>query len=208
MRSLKKLPEPEVVTANQKVWTEKYLEAKTTGQKLPSAWSHPKIRETLQAETDSRCAYCDSHLAHVASSHIEHYRPRSLYPELVVAWENLTVACPRCNSSKSDLFSEDLPFINPFLDEPDEHFVFFGELVLAPSSQRGEYTISELGLNNDDLMSARKRRLNNIVQLVSSWHKAHDLLKPGILDEIRRQLDQGEYQASVKSLLKTLNFKV
>jgi uncharacterized protein (TIGR02646 family) len=204
MRKLKKFPEPEILTANQQAWTQKYLAAKEANMRPPNVWGHDDIRETLQQETDSRCAYCDSHMTQVSSAHIEHYKPRAAYPELVVNWENLTVACPRCNSSKSDTFSEDLPFINPFFDAPDDHFVFYGDLVLAPASLRGEYTIQILRLNNEDLVAARKRRLQSFVQLAMAWHKAHDLLKPGILDEIRRQLKEGEYQASVTPLLQNL----
>ncbi|MFC8521532.1 MULTISPECIES: HNH endonuclease [Micrococcaceae] len=204
MRALKKLPAPEVLVANQQVWTERYLAAKEAKAKLPNVWGHDQIRDALERETDSRCAYCDSHMSQVTYAHIEHYKPRSTYPELVVDWDNLTVACPRCNSSKSDTFSEDLPFITPFSDIPDDHFVFFGDLVLSPASQRGEYTIQVLGLNHEDLVAARRRRLQSIIQLAKAWFDAPELLKPGVLGEIRRQLDEGEYVASVRSLLQSL----
>ena len=48
----------------------------------------------------------------VAYEHIEHLKPKSKYPELAFQWENLHLACQRCNVEKGDRFDED----NPILD--------------------------------------------------------------------------------------------
>ncbi|MGO4583186.1 retron system putative HNH endonuclease [Arthrobacter sp. 2RAF6] len=203
MRSLQKLPEPDILTRNKDAWTRSYAEAISSNSKAPNHWTHSEIRKQLNAETDRRCAYCDSHIANVAQAHIEHFRPRAKYPELVVAWDNLTIACPRCNNQKRDKFDEDLPFINPLHDDPTAHFIFFGDVIFPAGSNRAIHTINEIGLNNDDLVAARKRRIIGITRLVDAWRKAESVLKEGILEEIYRELHAGEHQATVKALLLT-----
>lgn len=201
MRALRKSPEPEVLVRNKAAWTAGYLQSVANGTKPRAYWGRPELRDALRLETNDHCAYCDSKVSQVAQFHIEHYRPRARYPQLVLEWANLTVACPRCNSEKRDKFSEKLRFVNPFEDVPSEHFVFLGELVFAPASERGQYTIQELGLNDDSLVAARRRRLKEISRLMSAWYKADPLLRDGILEEIHTQLEQGEYRSSVELLL-------
>ena len=41
-----------------------------------------------------------------------HKLPKSKFPELVCDWENLTIACPKCNTNKGDY---DLPLECPLL---------------------------------------------------------------------------------------------
>ncbi|MBP3043665.1 HNH endonuclease [Arthrobacter jiangjiafuii] len=201
MRSLQKSQEPEVLARNRTSWTESYVEAARSKRTPIAYWRRRPIPEVLLAETDRRCAYCDSHVIHVAQPHIEHYRPRKSYPELVVAWDNLTVACPRCNALKLDNFSEKLPLVNPFIDDPMDHFIFYGDMVFAPESLRGEYTIQILGLNREDIVSMRKQRMLNMERLVASWRKAPPVLRNGILSEIHVQFESGEYEASVRTML-------
>lgn len=202
MRRLAKSSEPSILLARKREWTQNYLSAVRERGRPGMPWAHPEIRAALTAETKGRCAYCDASIANVATAHIEHYRPRKKYPELVVEWANLTIACPRCNSKKGDSFSEDIPFVNPFSDDPEAHLIFLADLVFAPDSCRGQHTISTLGLNDEDVVQARKRRLVNLERLVRSWHRAPEPMRSGILAEIYDNLEEEEYRASADSLVK------
>lgn len=53
------------------------------------------IRELLQAMCpgNARCMFCEDS----AATEIEHFRPKSLYPELVFEWANFLYACGECN---------------------------------------------------------------------------------------------------------------
>jgi uncharacterized protein (TIGR02646 family) len=201
VRSLSKLPEPQVLSKNKAAWTASYLEALNSHKKPGSPWGHEDIRAALKLETQDRCAYCDAHVIHVAQPHVEHFRPRAKYPRLAVDWQNLTIACPRCNREKSDKFNEELPFIYPFDDKPQDHFIFYGNLIFAPVSDRGAHTITELGLNNLDLVHARARRLETLALLVTSWIRTKGVLKDGILAEIHKNVIAGEFRASAYAFL-------
>ena len=48
-----------------------------------------------------RCAYCEDSFA----DELDHFRPKTLYPELVFAWANYLYACGHCNGSKTDHFA-------------------------------------------------------------------------------------------------------
>src|SRR5690606_27961160 len=98
------------------------------------------------AETNGKCVYCEARMLAVSFGDIEHIRPKSLFPNQVVAWENLTLACSRCNGHKSSKFDEDLQFINPYVDDPAEFLFFLGPVVYE-HNDRGMYTIRELNLN-------------------------------------------------------------
>jgi phage FluMu protein Com len=209
MRSLAKLPEPEKLIKNREKWTASYVAAcSAQSGNRPSPWRDDAIRAQLEVETSSRCAYCDAHIAHISTSHIEHHRPRAKYPELVVEWANLTIACPRCNGSKGDKFSEEVPFLNPFCDSPRDHLIFVGPLVFPRGSDRGQYTINELKLNDSAVVNARARRIKYMMQLIDSWLKASPVLKDGILREIHQELVEGEYYETTLVLLKAADVPI
>ena len=181
--------------------TERYRLAKAAGRKS-SPWNDRRIRDALIEESRKRCIYCDSELLHVTSANVEHYRPRSAYPELVVEWSNLAIACSKCNQMKSDKFSEDLPYVFPFADDPDQHFLFVGDLIFGTLSDRGAHTVLDLGLNREDLISARRKSLDYVMLLVRSWKHAPEVMRLSILDAIHERLYQGEHFSSVLAALK------
>lgn len=53
-------------------------------------------------QTGSYCHYC----CWSEAGHIDHFRPKNLYPELTFAWSNFLHSCERCNTKhKKDLFA-------------------------------------------------------------------------------------------------------
>ena len=79
----------------------------------PKRYAHSEIRSGLEAETYSKCAYCEGRVSDVAYTHIEHKLPKRKHPHLVCDWENLTIACPRCNTKKADYDAPECPLLNP-----------------------------------------------------------------------------------------------
>lgn len=49
----------------------------------------------------NRCMFCEDS----AASQIDHFRPKSRYPELVFSWTNFLYACGRCNLVKGERFA-------------------------------------------------------------------------------------------------------
>ncbi len=65
-----------------------------------SAWR--KLRFTVLAQSDCRCAACGAKSKDGATLHVDHIKPRSKFPEFALDPENLQVLCDACNIGKGD----------------------------------------------------------------------------------------------------------
>jgi uncharacterized protein (TIGR02646 family) len=111
-----------------------------------------------------KCAYCESKIKHISPIHIEHFYPKSEFYNQMFEWGNWLLACPLCNSNKGSKFPycDDNPcFIDPTLENPNEHIDFLDSQILS-KSVRGEKTIKEIRLDRIPLTEERARWLNNI----------------------------------------------
>lgn len=82
-----------------------------------------KILEIQSAQHKNSCPYCGIDKPRT----IDHYLPKSEYPEFSIYPPNLIPCCPRCNSKKSDDWRKNGKriFINYYFDSlPDEQFLF------------------------------------------------------------------------------------
>jgi hypothetical protein len=61
---------------------------------------YPTARGDLIRNIGQYCSYCEMPLA--ASLAVEHMLPKADFPNLTVAWTNLLLGCPSCNSTKSN----------------------------------------------------------------------------------------------------------
>lgn len=66
-----------------------------------------KIKVALDAIYHKKCAYCEKSLKD-ADRHVEHYRPKVPYFWLAYSWDNLLIACKKCNELKNNQFTEHL----------------------------------------------------------------------------------------------------
>jgi len=118
--------------------------------------------------TKHHCAFCDFYplSSEIYPTHIEHFYPKSRYPEKAYLWDNLYPACFGCNNKKRDNFDEKL--LKP--DDPSYHFekyfMITGDGKLCPSyygnqdeKERSELTIEIYKLNRGFLLSERKKFL-------------------------------------------------
>lgn len=134
---------------------------------LARDYKHPPNKAALTAACFDKCMYCESKVTQVYWGDVEHLRPKALFPALKFVWENLGYVCARCNGEKSDKWSEETPFINPFAEDPEQHLAAVGPLIFHRNgSERGEYTWREIGLNRPDLFERRKERIKVICDLL------------------------------------------
>ncbi len=195
-----RLSKPSILQQQETRWTQKLcdarnqyyqaVEAYNQGQgtikpskpgAVKSRYAHQEIKTQLEAMFGPKCAYCESSVTAVSYQHVEHFRPQSIYPKLAYDWNNLLLACPRCNSGhkkakfplmdgsqpqenqndpciRDDL--DDNALINPCQDDPAEFFDFQGEwLVCRGNNDRARQTRNVCGLNRDDLRRERKKAL-------------------------------------------------
>ena len=140
----------------------------------PQRYRHPDIRAALEAETNSKCAYCEGMITDVAYTHIEHKLPKKLYRALVCAWENLTIACPRCNTNKGGYDEPDCPLLDPYSDDVENEIFFAGPLALSSGNPRAGVTIDVLKLNRSGLVFARSDAIKNLNRLLNLLERAVD----------------------------------
>lgn len=80
---------------------------KTVGKYVSSdkLYKPKKVKDALDVIYRRKCAYCEKSLKD-ADRHVEHYRPKEPYFWLAFSWDNLLIACKKCNELKSNHFRE------------------------------------------------------------------------------------------------------
>lgn len=166
-----------------------------------SVYSNKIWKEKLLDDQSNKCCFCESKVAHVGAADVEHFRPKGEskqsisasankpgYYWLAYEWDNLLIACKRCNSrEKKSLFpllnpderasptnkniDREIPiFINPSNEDPEDFITFKREYPKGiDDERRGEKTLTELNLvNDDDLNEVRRTHLGRVEGLIDS----------------------------------------
>lgn len=190
---------PNVLAENAEIWQhayhvalENYRQEKTEQNKkakdnAEKKYNHKTIKKDLIAMHHDKCAYCESKITHVDDANIEHFRPKSLFPEQCFQWENLLLGCSICNGksfkgNKFPLEPDGTPsFIKPDEENPEDFFVFDYNrqenlVLLLPrnGNSRAKTMIRELGLNREKLATERLDRIKFIAFAIEMAKKGND----------------------------------
>ena len=70
-----------------------------------------RIRDALRTDFEGCCAFCEDWCVESVAEDdnrgtVDHFRPRSRFPDEWLAWLNLVYACRRCNNTKGNLWPE------------------------------------------------------------------------------------------------------
>lgn len=186
----------------------KHSELVNSGQAVPdslsSAYRDPDIKVILKKETCDKCAYCESKMLHVDYGDIEHMLPKTISSRLRFDYANLTIACGVCNTKKGEYYDQQLPLLNPYDDEPNDHLVAAGPMVLRrASSDRGLVTEKTLDLNRSALFEKRKERIESVTTLLDQLARTRSsAIREVLLDQLNQEcLDEREYAFVVRSYL-------
>lgn len=210
MIKLTKAAEPAVLTNNKVTWTTQLRALQNANQPVPHAlatkYNNDEVKDALRTECLSKCMYCESKVEHISDLHIEHIMPKAKdkFPDLTYEYSNLGLACPVCNRNKSDTYDVAVPFINPYVDDPINHFVSYGFVIWAkPGDNRAKLTENEIELNRPDLLEARGERLKTIRGLIESYHiETNVTVKASIKKQILKEVDRDKvYSFSCKTLV-------
>lgn len=143
MIKLTRLPPPSFLS-DQKA-AELTQEYKLTGK---SVWNNDYIKKTLLESSNYKCAYCECPLASDSNyMEVEHYEDKKANPDKVVLWDNLLPSCKKCNGAKSGHDTSTEPIVNPYLDNPKQHFAL-RLYRLRGKSAKGMLTIEVTNLNH------------------------------------------------------------
>jgi len=155
---------------------------KTPAEAWKSARSSDAIKSNIlpllkaMAGKRERCMYCeDSH-----GADIEHFRPKTSYPDDMFTWENLLLCCTECGRFKGDQFplKDGLPLlVDPTAGEPWQFLDFdptTGNIVarfdplLGDWTAKGDATVEILHLNRREALASgcmkTYRRLKTLVE--------------------------------------------
>lgn len=213
MIKLTKGAEPAILTANKATWTAQLLAHIAAGTKVPKSlennYNTKEIKDALRTESKSKCMYCESVLGHITFEHIEHIKPKAKhrFPQLTFEYNNLGLACPKCNMNKSDTYDNANPFIDPYNDTPQNHFTAVGAFVWANSGDaRAKISEIEIDLNRPELLETRGERMKTIKTLVDNYNTSPaGALKDALKKEIEREIEVDKpYSFCAKKLVETL----
>ena len=167
MRDVNRLETPEVLKRNAYRWTEELLAAieiaKNENAKVrESLWTrynHKEVRDCLVMMYSGLCCYCESRIGDVAWEHIEHRKPKKRFPASTFSWDNLHLACPKCNMAKSDKWNSDFEILDAAIDHPiSDHLGYkirSPDVIREPITDRGAITVEHADLNRRELMQTR-----------------------------------------------------
>lgn len=209
MVKINKKPEPVILRVNKVNWTNELLGFINRNEKVPSTvsnrYNQDEVKQLLRTEVNNKCMYCESSVAHVSYEHIEHIKPKAKtkFPALTFEWSNLGLACPVCNMNKGDEYDVNMPFINPYLDDPSDFIFALGHFIYhRPANPRGELTKRQFKLNRPELLERRHERLESIVRLIDKYHsETNQTLKKAIKSEIEIEVQNDKpYSMCAKSI--------
>lgn len=131
MIKVNRTAKPAILVRRATAWKSALLVAttQTDRERITKRYSHSEVRVTLESMFNGKCAYCESKIKHISYTEIEHFKPKSSYPEFTFEWDNLLLACGICNGKqgKSDNFPDATqggPYIDPCHEDPADHFNF------------------------------------------------------------------------------------
>lgn len=169
-------------------------------------YKHPTNKQALKAASADKCMYCESKISHIDFAHIEHFKPKAAnkFPELKFEWSNLGYACPKCNNNKSDKFHNDYPYIDPYSENPSEHFLAHGTLLFVKNGcERSDLTIRDIGLNRPELLEKRLEKITEIQNAITACFRTNNKALRGMaLEELKKEAEPDkEYSFFVKALI-------
>ena len=151
MIKLKRFPKPVFLTPLKvKELTAEFKNNKTR------VWNNDLIKIPLLNSSYKKCAYCECNIQEESKyMEVEHFQDKNRYPDKVIEWENLLPSCKKCNVKKGrhDVIAE--PIVNPYIDEPKEHFSL-RSYRLKSKTDKGVQSIEVHGLNDSERLVQKR----------------------------------------------------
>lgn len=174
--------------------------------KLPTDRYWRNFIDTLRERSFGLCAYCEG----IARGEVDHFRPKSKFPELVYSWSNWLFACHDCNHSKSNRWPAS-GYIDPCgsvrEERPERYFQFdllTGMIQARPTlsdgdRQKASAMIGDLRLNGRHHLKRRLIRTLEVEALLGGDpENVNDATRSAILELASRE---HECSSVVRALL-------
>ena len=117
-----------------------------------------EYKADLRRDFSRRCGYCDSldeYFGGARGYQIDHFAPKSKFPELEIVYGNLVYSCPFCNRAKSNKWVGEnsaephngvIGFVDPCDNDFDNHVTRDGQGRVIAKTQLGQYMVTNLNL--------------------------------------------------------------
>ncbi|NTU79098.1 MAG: hypothetical protein HGA45_06805 [Chloroflexales bacterium] len=135
---------------------------------VPKLKNYKGYKKYLRKDFTYKCIFCAIHeneFGGYRNFHVEHHKPKSLFPGLITTYSNLTYSCCVCNVYKGvewpsdDPLADGVGFPDPCECDYDEQFSVNADGVVTGSTPIGKYLVETLHLNRKHITSIRRRRL-------------------------------------------------
>lgn len=162
----------------------------------PTAGTYKDWKPQLATEGEHRCVYCSIHDNRWGGErifHVEHYRPKSKFKELINSYANLFYACPVCNVFKSDSWFDAAAGDWTICHYPDPAEFDYGEFFIVEDTKRltgvnavGKFLIERLHLNRKHLVIERGKEIaeDKLASLHAEIEKMLDQFSEDELKEV------------------------
>lgn len=132
---------------------------------FPDVWrSDKRVKAAIGKMSRGRCAYCQSNVDSNQAGHVEHLKPKALFPTLAYLWINYFLGCEACNRYKGSNWPrahEGSSYVRPDQPNPGRRFVFLpdGSVRARPGDREAEITCRDLKLNRPGLRKHRREHI-------------------------------------------------
>jgi uncharacterized protein (TIGR02646 family) len=147
-----------------------------SGGTLDSVKAAKRVLQAMAGETE-RCMYCqDSH-----GTDIEHFKPKTPFPESMYQWENMLLCCAECGRFKGDRFPIDADskplLVDPSRQNPWDYIDFDPQTgnmtarfiaATANFSKEGETTVTVLHLDRRGALSSLYKQADRRLRELTS----------------------------------------
>jgi len=183
-------------------------------------WKRKIIEDAVNQIAFGKCCYSEVLLNEEGKyMEIDHFYPKSIFPEKVVEWGNLLPSNKKCNISKGNHNSLLEPIINPIFDNPKEH-LYISAYRFFPKTSIGKRTIEVLALNDrEHFVNPRSAIGEKINELLCDLHEdienlANSLSPNNTVEIVARRFKklllqstrQNEYSATLSTVILTNEF--
>lgn len=154
---------------------------------------YTRYRDEISEDSQYRCVYCDCHIDDVGGldmMQLDHFKPKSIFPDLMNDPNNLVLSCSRCNLLKHDDWIEpselndQVGYFDPFSCNRKDYYSIHEDGEIHHNNASAYYLIEKLALNRRFLKLNRIKR-NAIVEAFESA----DMLRGYLKDKISNSND-------------------
>lgn len=176
-------------------------------QTPPQFGDYRKYKPYLQREFTRVCVYCRTPdtVGRSPVFHVEHYRPKSLFPHLVNIYSNLFYCCAQCNVRKGAYWPNVATTGAPVIPNPCDMVMFthlrFVDGTVEGRTPVGTFAVEKLDLNEPDVVKFRQATFHAIRTTESQLAAISNKLKKLKKKALTGQISQVDFQRAESELI-------